>query len=170
MPIADRVNMVLDEEHAAFRLVGGDTFVPVGSAAEAAVLNQALLDSESGRLPGAHTHLRRSAEQLTVGRFADSVRESIHAVEAAARAMEPSAELSKALAKLEASAGLHGAMRKGFAALYGYASDEEGIRHPLLDQGDANVDEADAMFMLGACAAFVSYLISKGRAAGLITG
>jgi hypothetical protein len=29
------------------------------------------------------------------------------------------------------------------------------------------VDEADALFMLGACASFVSYLISKAAAAGV---
>ena len=32
----------------------------------------------------------------------------------------------------------------------------------------AKADETDAMFMLGACAAFVSYLINKARFAGLI--
>jgi hypothetical protein len=35
--------------------------------------------------------------------------------------------------------------------LYGYTSDQKGIRHPLLDDGTADVDEADAMFMIGAC-------------------
>ena len=46
--------------------------------------------------------------------------------------------------------------------------DEKGIRHPLLDKGDAEVDETDALFMIGACGAFVSYLINKSRAAGLL--
>ena len=32
----------------------------------------------------------------------------------------------------------------------------------------AGVDETDALFMIGACAAFVSYLINKSRGAGLI--
>jgi hypothetical protein len=50
----------------------------------------------------------------------------------------------------------------------GYTSDENGIRHALLDDGTAKVDETDALFMIGACAAFVSYLLSKAHAAGLI--
>ena len=56
----------------------------------------------------------------------------------------------------------------GFAAIYGFTSDEKGIRHPLLDDHTAKVDETDALFMIGACAAFVSYLINKARAAGLL--
>jgi hypothetical protein len=60
-------------------------------------------------------------------------------------------------------------MKAGFKNLYGFTSDESGIRHPLLEKGTARVDEIDALFMIGACAAFVSYLINKARAAGLLT-
>jgi hypothetical protein len=41
--------------------------------------------------------------------------------------------------------------------LYGFASDEHGVRHPLLDKGDASVTEEDAMFMLGTCASLVTF-------------
>ena len=58
-------------------------------------------------------------------------------------------------------------MKRGFSALYGYTNDERGIRHALLDQDAARVDEAEALFILGACAAFVNYLVAKARAAGL---
>jgi hypothetical protein len=37
-----------------------------------------------------------------------------------------------------------------------------------LDKDAADVDEADAMFMIGACSAFVSYLINKARLVGLL--
>jgi hypothetical protein len=63
---------------------------------------------------------------------------------------------------------MHPAMKKGFTSLYAYTSDEKGIRHALLDDRAAKVDEADALFMLGACAAFVSYLINKARSSGLL--
>jgi hypothetical protein len=46
--------------------------------------------------------------------------------------------------------------------LYGYSSDEEGVRHALVFKEEAQVDEADALFMLGACASFVSYLLARG--------
>jgi len=38
----------------------------------------------------------------------------------------------------------------------------------LASQMIASRDEADAQFMLGACASFVSYLIAKGIQAGLL--
>jgi hypothetical protein len=31
-----------------------------------------------------------------------------------------------------------------------------------------DVDESDALFMIGACSAFVSYLINKSRTVGLL--
>jgi hypothetical protein len=66
------------------------------------------------------------------------------------------------------SAGIHGALKTGFSSLYGFTSDEKGIRHPLLLETKAQVDETDALYMLGSCAAFVSYLINKARGSGLI--
>jgi hypothetical protein len=70
--------------------------------------------------------------------------------------------------KLERSAAIHGALRSGFLSIYGYTSDEKGIRHPLLDDPQSKADEADALFMIGACASFVSYMIHKARLAGLL--
>jgi hypothetical protein len=109
-----------------------------------------------------------AGEALTVGRVSDSVRESVHAVESVVRLLESDGDFGKALAKLESKIAIHGALKRGFGNIYGFTSDEKGIRHPLLDETEAKVDEADALFMLGACAAFVSYLINKARGAGLL--
>lgn len=72
------------------------------------------------------------------------------------------------IAKLETSAKIHPAMKRGFAALYGYTSNEKDIRHELLDDSSSPVDEYDALLMIGLCATFVSYMINKARAAGLL--
>ncbi len=63
---------------------------------------------------------------------------------------------------------IHGALKSGIKSIYGYTSNEQGIRHPLLEKDAPNVDESDALFMLSACAAFVSYLVGKARSAGLL--
>lgn len=76
--------------------------------------------------------------------------------------------MNSALDRLESRAKIHNKFKHGFVNLYGYTSDEHGIRHPLLDDGTAKVDETDALFMIGACAAFVSYLIGKARSTGLL--
>ena len=51
--------------------------------------------------------------------------------------------------------------------LYGYTSDEDGIRHALLGEQE-KVDIDDAVFMFGACASFTAYLVNKARTAGLL--
>ena len=54
--------------------------------------------------------------------------------------------------------------KRAIISLYGYTSDEKGIRHALLNDDEARVDRDDAVFMLGACAAFASYLWRKHSA------
>lgn len=160
----DAVQRTLIRERSAYRIVDHDTISALGSEEELAAFERAVADLKRGRLDGAAAHLKNAASELSRGKFADSVRESIHAVESAARTIEPSGELNKALSKLEKREKIHGAMRAGFSSLYGYTSDAGGIRHALLnDEGDAKVDESDALFMIGACAAFVSYLVNKAR-------
>lgn len=153
---------------AAYRVVGKQVICPISSEAESTAIKKAFADLASSQFNGARSHLLNAASQLTAGNFADSVRESIHAVEAVATVIEASANvLSKALQKLEQKTVIHPAMKKGFDSLYAYTSDESGIRHALLESS-ANVDEADALFMIGSCAAFVSYLLNKARSNGLI--
>lgn len=89
-------------------------------------------------------------------------------MESVCRTLNPSADLSKALARLEQKISIHRGMTTGFTSLDGYTSDEGGLRHALLEAGEAKVDEAEALFMIGACAAFVSYLLNKARTNGVL--
>jgi hypothetical protein len=167
--LVDDIERALRNGRAAYRVLDRDTIVPIGSDAELATLKKAFADLAATEFHGARAHLRKAAEELTTGRYADSIRESIHSVEATARVLEPKASaLNSALDRLESRAKIHNKLKHGFTNLYGYTSDERGIRHPLLDDGTANVDETDALFMIGACAAFVSYLIGKARSSGLL--
>jgi hypothetical protein len=167
--LADEIERALRIGRAAYRVLDRDTIVPIGSDAELETLKKAFADLAAAEFHGARAHLRKAAEELTAGRYADSIRESIHSVEATARVLEPKAtSLNGALGQLESKAKIHNKLKHGFGNLYGYTSDERGIRHPLLDDGTAKVDETDALFMIGACAAFVSYLIGKARSTGLL--
>jgi hypothetical protein len=168
--VANETDSSLRFCRAAYRVVEKKVICPIASDAEHATVVNAFADLNSTQFNGARSHLRNAASHLTAGAYADSVRESIHAVEAVCRTLDPGANvLSKALAKLEQKISIHPAMKNGFTALYGYTSDEKGIRHALLEDSAAKVDEADALFMLGACAAFLSYLINKARLNGLLT-
>ena len=93
----------------------------------------------------------------------------MHAVESVARLLDPGASktLGPALASLEKSGHLHPALKDAFSKLYGYTSDEEGIRHSLVFQSQSPAGRDEAVFMLGACASFASYLWRRHQAGSL---
>lgn len=146
---------------AAYRIVD-DQIVAVGTAQQGAAFESAVQKTEEVGAEAARAHLISAGIGLRDGDWAGSVRESIHAVEAMARRLEPEAtKLGSALATLEKKGKLHRSLKSALGSLYGYTSDQEGVRHALVFDKEANVDEADALFMLGACASFVSYMIAR---------
>ena len=149
----------------------GLTIIPVAIPEQKESVEKSFQVLASGPFDGARTHFRDSAQYVNAGNYAGSVRESIHAVESVARRLSQDANssLTPALKALsEKGVILHGAFKSGIEKLYGYSSDENGIRHSLLDEDGANVDVEDAVFMFGACASFAAYLVYKARRAGLI--
>ncbi|MGH6929122.1 MAG: hypothetical protein ACREEV_12470, partial [Dongiaceae bacterium] len=163
--LAEDIDAALRQSLSAYVLVENDTFVPAVTEEEGAAVEQAFADLSSSELHGARAHLRKASDQINAGHYADSVRESIHAVESVARTLEPKAAktLEPALAALEKKGVLHPALKQGFSKIYGYTSDEQGIRHALIDDAAADVDIHDAIFMLGACASFITYLIGNAQ-------
>ena len=141
------------------------TIVPRASEESGAATQQAMVDVEGKGPAGAKTHLRKAVKAINEKRHEDAVRESIHVVESVARTIAPEARtLGPALDSLEKQGVLkHPALKTAFAKLYGYTSDEKGIRHSLLRQETADVDLDDAIFMFAACAAFAAYLINRSE-------
>ena len=117
-------------------------------------------------LGGAASHLHSASERIDAGDWAGSVRESIHAVESVVRRLDPtsSQSLRSALVSLETRGTLHPALTAAFDTLYGYTSDEQGVRHATLDPADSSVGRDEAVFMLGACASFAGYMWRKHKA------
>lgn len=145
----------------AYRVIDGQV-VGIGTDQQAIAFEQAVADTSDARFGAAKTHLIAAGKELSNGGWAGSVRESISAVEAMARNLVPGArKLGVALSALENTGHINGSLKKAFGSLYGYSSNEEGIRHALVFSDEAKVDQADALFMLGACASFVSYLIVR---------
>ena len=147
----------------------GPTIVPISLPEQGKSIQDAFRVLKPGLFKGARSHLRKSAEYIKTGDLAGSVRESIHAVESVARRLNADAEksLKPALDALSQKAHLHPAFKRGIENLYGYTSDEDGIRHALLGEQE-KVDIDDAVFMFGACASFTAYLVNKARTAGLL--
>ena len=152
--------------YAVQTISGLPTIVPRFSEGSGAATQQAIEAIEQSGPAGAKTHLHDAVEAINEKRYADAVRESIHAVESVARTIDPNAgkTLGPALTSLEKAGVLnHPSLRDGFKKLYGYTSDKQGIRHALLEEGAADVDLDDAVFMFGACASFAAYLVNRNE-------
>src|SRR5713101_8460819 len=163
--VARPVENILKQNRAGYRLVDKRTFFPIASEEDAEVAARAFAALRSSdAYSGARQHLTVAAERLTASDWTGGMRESIHAVESVVRVVTQKKKFSEAIAVLEKRWSIHGSLKSAFLSLYGYTSDEPGIRHPLVDDPKASVDEADALFMFGACAAFVTYLIQKSQA------
>ena len=139
------------------------TIIPAVTPDEGAAVVESLRQLREAGLDGSAAHLRDASRCINDGDWAGAVRESIHAVESVARQLDPAASrtLGPALASLEKRGRLHPALKKAFRELYGYTSDEQGIRHSRLDEAKSQVGQDEALFMLGACASFASYLWRK---------
>ena len=136
------------------------TILPAATMQEGETIREAIQGFQAAGLQGAEAQLRKAAALINQGDWAGSVRESIHAVESVARQLDPAAssKLGPALTSLEKRGHLHPALKEALSKLYGYTSDEKGIRHSLMDSPTSPVGRDEAVFMLGACASFASYL------------
>lgn len=155
------INSAFAEARLAYT-VRENTIFPAATLEEGATIERFFLDTAADGYAASRSHLRAAGEAINQGDWTGSVRESINAVESAARVIEPRANtLGDALKKLNNAAKINPNLKKGLGSLYDYSSDEQGIRHAKVYEQDANVDRADAVYMLGSCASFVSYLIAR---------
>lgn len=159
--LKNSLNKVLEEENSAYRFID-DVLVQTTSSLEISEIEEGVSHREA--FAPVAEHLRAALLQLKDKRhpnFRNSIKESISAVEAAAKIStgEKGATLGLALAKLERSGKLHPCLKSGFTKLYEYTSDSDGIRHALLTE--PSLDYADAKYMLVTCAAFANYLITR---------
>jgi PAS domain-containing protein len=154
-------NRVLEEELSGYRFVAGK-IIPITSEQEVASVERAIAETAS-LFPNATEHLRQSINLLAhkpKPDYRNSIKESISAVEALCATVtgDSKATLGQALKVIDPRE-LHSALRSAFEKLYGYTSDAEGIRHALMEE--ETLEQEDAVFMLVACSAFISYVIAK---------
>jgi hypothetical protein len=161
--IREQWNHVLEQENAGYRIVGGE-LVPITANHEIAEIEQAL----SSRIAPVHEHIAAALACLSDREnpnYRNAIKESISALESVCKLVTGEKTLGAALKTIRGKIQIHPALEKGFNALYGYTSDEGGIRHALL--AESTVDATDARFMLVACSAAVNFVIAKASAAGI---
>jgi hypothetical protein len=155
------VNRFLEEEKSAYRLVGGQ-ITAITSDEEIAEVDAAV--KSTGKFEPASTHLSAALRFYSNRKdpdYRNSVKESISAVESVVKLItgDSKAGIGAALAVVQKKHSLHPALKEALSKLYGYTSDEDGIRHAILES--PSVDEADARFMLVICSAFVNLLVQR---------
>ncbi|HTO15794.1 MAG TPA: hypothetical protein VLZ83_08480 [Edaphocola sp.] len=155
-------NEFLKREMSAYRFIDGK-LVEINTKEEIVEIESAIKNTD--KFNSVKTHLRRAVELYSDRKSPDyrnSIKESISAVEALAKIIvgNDKTTLGQALKEIENIHKIPGSLKSAFSALYGYTSDEGGIRHALLES-DVDVDIDEARFMLIACSAFVNYLINK---------
>ncbi|WP_298871939.1 AbiJ-NTD4 domain-containing protein [uncultured Microbacterium sp.] len=164
---AEAANDRFEQYLVGYRFIETE-ITPVGSTEESEAVQEAL--DAVGGLKGARHALTRAVDLLANRQnpdYPNSMKESISAVESVIRMVSGETDLAAGLKKLE-SAGLtiHPALKQAWMKMYGYTSDESGVRHGAIEA--ATVDQALAKYMLVTCSGFVSYLIEEGRKAGLL--
>ncbi|MBU4446858.1 hypothetical protein KJ656_17540 [bacterium] len=152
-------NKLLKKEMSAYHFVGG-VIARITEKEEIYTIEQAL-KSKAGPVK---THIYRSLELLSDRNSPDyrnSIKEAISAVESlVAQVLDvDGGTLGQLIKKLETKIELHPALKSAFSNLYGYTSDEGGIRHALMEKN--NNDFYDAKFMLVVCSAFINYVEGK---------
>ena len=158
-PFLNACNTLLEKEMSGYRFLNG-VITRITEKEEIEEIEEAI-DASSGPVS---THLRRSLELLSDRNSPDyrnSIKEAISAVESLVASVlgTDGGSLGQLLKKLETELGLHPALKAAFSSLYGYTSDEGGIRHALMD-ADAN-DFHDAKFMLVVCSSFANFVNGK---------
>lgn len=155
------INELLEQEFVGYRYVG-NYIVAITDNVE---LNE-IKETLSSKFQGCKKQISKALGFIAdrdKPDYKNSIKESISAVESVCQIItnNPKATLGDAINLLDKNGiQIHKAMKEAFKKLYGYTSEQGGIRH---SEGmfESNVTFDDAKYMLVSCCAFVNYLIVK---------
>jgi hypothetical protein len=164
------LNQLFERELSGYRFIS-DLLSPIADKLEVEEIETAINLSEKLDLLGVREHIRTALELL--GKkpepdYRNAIKEAISSVESIVKLISGSNSqgIDGALDKLAQKTDIHGGLMSGFKKLYGYSSNENGIRHAILEQ--PSIGFAEAKYMIVSCSAFVNYLIEKADEAGLL--
>lgn len=154
------LNEIFEDERTLYRIID-NLVTPITSKKEVEEIEKALNIDDPYQT--VKIHLEKSLEYYSKRPKADpknSIKESISALEALSRIIlnNPKGTLGKLTEKLS----IHPAFREAINKLYGWTSDEGGIRHSETGEKISSGEE-EALFMLVLSSAFVNYIISKQK-------
>ena len=155
--VIHKLNKVLEEERAPYRIVN-DEVVPLTSNEEIEEIEKAL--KAPSKFQPVKDHLKKALRLFSDRKepdYANSIKESISALESLVQILQ---EKRGTLGKLIDELNVHPALKEGFKKLYGWTSDEEGVRHGKFSE-PLELGYSEARYMLISVSAFINYLIDK---------
>ena len=159
------INRVLEEENAGYRIVGW-VISPIINQEEIIEIEKAIFSVYEP----VEKHMKKALayySNIKQPDYENSIKESISAVESLCCIITglngSQSTLGKTLKYLSDNNGvvIHSALADAFNKLYGFTSDQNGIRHGGIDFTGAS--QAEARFMLVACSAFINYLTANNK-------
>ena len=157
------INLVLKSELSAFTIINYQ-ITEITSEQEIQSIEEALANTNP--FSGIQQNLNQALKLMSDRQkpdYKNSIKESISAVEALAMQLleDNSITLGKAIPRLRTKYELHPTLMESLNKLYGYSSDESGVRHG--SPKESSLSYIDAKFMLVACTNFINYLIEKTK-------
>jgi len=162
-------NEVFERHMSAYRFVGSRIVIVDGDT-DIIAIEDALGDTSG--LPGVHHHLNTALALLAdrdTPHYANVIKEAISAVEGTVQLItgDKKSTLGSAVKTLKGhGVSIPSSLEKGWGALYGYTSNDQGIRHAASEK--PSLTQADAKYWLVTCSAFISLLLSQAVSAGLL--
>lgn len=162
--LLNEYNRIMEEESVLYRIIKKQV-VPIIDKNQINSIEKAVcseFDSVNKHLSSAIEYLSSRKEH----KYENSIKESISAIESLCSIITKtngkSATLGNMLDLLEKEGiYIHKALIEAYKKIYGYASDEGGIRHGSGIEKDAKLE--DARYMLVSCSAFINYIIDKSK-------
>lgn len=155
------INSIFEKEYVGYRFVDG-RIIAITDKQEMGEIEEACRNPYDG----CRSHIKKAVALLAdrdKKDYKNCIKESICAVESICQVITQNekATLGQALKSLKDDGlKIHPALEAAFSKLYGYTSDEGGIRH-CEGMFESNVTFEEAKFMLVSCSAFVNYLIAE---------
>ena len=156
------INHEFERHNYAYRFVDRE-IVELTNEQEIKAVEQCMASSTNN----VRMHLSNALELLAerpIGKYGNSIKESISAVEVVCRNLTGESTLGRALDCLvKKGMVIPQTLKSAFNKLYDYTNDKDtGIRHALMDEtGECAPTYAEALFMLVSCSAFINYLYAK---------
>lgn len=159
--VFNSLNEIFEKESIGYRFVG-KSIAPITDKQEMSAIEEAC----NSPIEGCRKQIQKAVAFLSDRQnpdYKNCIKESISAVESICQVIvgDEKATLGDALKQLEKRGlSIHPCLKTAFSKLYGYTTDQGGIRHA---EGmlESNVTFEEAKFMLVSCSAFINYLIAE---------